>query len=1266
MASKVALLVANGILPVEQFETLLEAKGYSCISVDRINGDIELPVFNLAIAGVKNEDEYDICQKKFSKTDGVVLYYTGTADSQKKNILPSLPENLHLQSDFTAKELDLAIELEMLKKQVAKAELFTSQNFDTNHVRLKKIITEEQAWRIIFEQSPNGVLLSDDEGNIIYTNSAASNILGYSRDEFLKMRFHDLAPKELSEQVDINIQKILRGESLITEVVNIRKDGSKRYVQLHETRVLFPNGKFGIMVISTDISRAKQAEDALKESLGKYKVLVEHSNDGIVFIKDGLVIYGNPRIIEMLGTQTEDFINQPITKFVHPNEKDKISERNINRLAGKPEPSIYETVLVNTQGESINVEFNVNLTEQDGEKIAIVFIRDITARKLSEKATRESEESYRGLFNNSSEGILITDSSGVILDANPSGLKLFGYQKDELIGKALSEIVSSNKTSVEELTRMVRLAYHDRLQRMEFWGVKKNGDTIQLDMVFNRGQYFGLQVVTVMCHDITEQKNAEAVLRESEEKFRSLTEQIPVGLYRILSNGQIIYCNPAFANIFGFTSPDSAIGTGIDLLLKDFRNWLDKCSSAPSPLEIEMKKVDGTPIWVQNILQPNMENPNATYFDGMITDVTDRKLALDELIESEAKFKAMLMAIPDHLFRINDEGILIDFAPSEYPFYPTMNNEHLGQSIKKLFPAEIFEKYAEALLHAKDTGLLQRFEYYIKHENETFFYEARLLASGNNIFLVLLRDITQQKKFEEEIRILAQTIMNANDNISITDLNGRFIYVNPAFTKTYGYTQSELLGKSSLILKPAGQPDKLDQEIHEATLKGGWKGELLNVKKDGTVFPIFLSTSPIYNEYNEPIATVGIANDITERKLIEQELIRAKEQAEESDRLKTAFLSNMSHEIRSPMNAVLGFIQLIKAEEKLTETGKLYIELIENSGNQLLSLIEDIIDISKIQSNQIRIAKTSFDLNALLDELYVIFSNQLKSRDDQKTLILKPEQTQESPFIIYSDPVRIRQILTNLLSNAVKFTPHGSIRFGYNIYIDEDMPYVQCYVKDTGIGISPEKQALIFERFRQADDSYTRLYGGSGLGLAISKGLVDLLGGNIWVESTEGQGSTFYFTIPYQEGKPEPEGVEISHDQSDQAGSQSLSCKKILIVEDIKEIRLYFERLLVPTGAKVIFGHNAREARVLFKKNKDIDIVLLDIRLPDADGYTLASEFKRTRPGLPIIAQTAYALQSEFNKSIESGCDDYVTKPIDSNVLIKKILKLIKESKGTS
>jgi CheY-like chemotaxis protein len=371
----------------------------------------------------------------------------------------------------------------------------------------------------------------------------------------------------------------------------------------------------------------------------------------------------------------------------------------------------------------------------------------------------------------------------------------------------------------------------------------------------------------------------------------------------------------------------------------------------------------------------------------------------------------------------------------------------------------------------------------------------------------------------------------------------------------------------------------------------------------------------------------------------------------------------MSHEIRSPMNAILGFIRIIKDEEKLSENGKQYIELISNSGAQLVSVIEDILDTSKIQANQLRLSIREFEVNDLLNDLFSIHSAQVRDKYKLNTIMLPPVLSHPSPFMLYSDDLRIKQILNNLLSNAIKFTPKGIIEFGYSLIVDDINPLVQFYVKDTGIGLAKEALALIFERFRQADDSYTRMYGGSGLGLAISKGLTELLGGKIWVESEEGKGSTFYFTIPIKTANVDGNQIAKSEPNVNQIkylNGLNWSGKTIFIVEDLHDIRFFLQKVLAKTGAKTVFATSLREAREQFSKTSNIDLILLDIRLPDGDGYDLAVEFKAKKPNIPIIAQTAYAMQGEKEKSVRFGCDDFITKPLNQDLLFMKIDMLLK------
>ncbi|MGD9977106.1 MAG: PAS domain S-box protein [Bacteroidales bacterium] len=1271
MAAKVALLLVNDILPILKFQAELEKLDYFCITIDNLTPDIDFPAFNVAIVGINAAKQKAwIIDLSKRYPDKPFLYYTNGIYTNEFDDFEVICKSNFIDPEFTARELELMIELTNLKRKQSLATTLSNVNKSFNHIRLKKLLSEEQAWRVLFEQSPNGILLGDSHGNIIYTNNAAGTILGYTPEELIAMRFHDLVLPDIKWQVDVNIKKLLDGETLISEVYNVRKDRSRRFVQLHETRVILPDGNYGIMVVSTDITRAKQAEEALVESMGKYQVLVERSNDGILYTKNGILTYGNPRIMEMLSVSNEDFIGKPLHIFLHPTERERISRKLEHGRIVLNEPSIFETTLIDASNQPLYVEFNVNTTSLNGDSITLVFIRDVSIRKGVEKALRDSEESYRGLFDNSSEAIYILDPSGVLLDININGQKMYGYTKQEIVGLTPLELIAAELGDIQDFKQKIDLAYQGQNQVLEVWSRKKSGDIFPSEVVLSKGNYFGLQVILAMSRDISERKNAEAILLESEEKYRSLTEQIPVGIYRLSPKGEIIYSNPALARIFKLSSPNDLLGKNIsefsdDSFLARIVEVTTNCSHHQE--DIPMHTADGLQIWVQNyaIVAYNSTN-DIQYIDGVMNDITDRKLAMDSLRESEEKFRITVSAIPDELYKISSSGILLDLVRSNKAEIPELATKMIGKSISKILPPDIFQKFIDATKNCKNTNTIQIFEYQIKVKSQTYHFESRIVPTGNDIFLVLQRDISQRKKIEEDLRMLAQVVLNVHDSISITDLDNNFTFVNPAFIQTYGYSYDEIIGKNTSLLRPPGTEEEIGQHILEQTIKTGWQGELINVKKDGSIFPIYLSTSSVYDLNGKPIAMVGIANDISELKRTERELIRAKEKAEESDKLKTAFLSNMSHEIRSPMNAVLGFIQLIKSDEHLSEQGKQYLELIQNSGNQLLSLIEDIIDISKIQSNQLRLNKENFDLNHLMEELYVVFSTQLKSKSSSKTLLLKPEMANPSPFEIFSDVTRVRQILTNLLSNAIKFTPNGKIKFGYTVIIDDYLPRVQLYVKDTGIGILPENQLLIFDRFRQADDSHSRLYGGSGLGLAISKGLAELLNGHIWVESQVGEGSEFYFTVPYEidEAGERTRKEQVGPPQQD--GNPSLKGKTILVVENTKDIRLYFERILERVEARIIFASNAKEAKKKFRQEKTIDLVLLDIRLPDSDGYSLASEFKKVHPNLPIIAQTSYALQSELNKSIASGCDDYITKPIDSDVLYLKINKLLGEKNAAS
>ncbi len=386
------------------------------------------------------------------------------------------------------------------------------------------------------------------------------------------------------------------------------------------------------------------------------------------------------------------------------------------------------------------------------------------------------------------------------------------------------------------------------------------------------------------------------------------------------------------------------------------------------------------------------------------------------------------------------------------------------------------------------------------------------------------------------------------------------------------------------------------------------------------------------------------------------QLQNSKEKAEESDKLKTAFLSNMSHEIRTPMNAVIGFAQLLKHPDISKELTNKYIEIIINKGNLLLNIINDIIDISKVEANKIEIIKTACNIDEILHDLYISFSKDIIFIEKTQVDLHYAKPDTEKEVIVFTDPFRLKQILSNLIDNAIKFTHKGYVEFGYSIITVNKQKLLKFYVKDTGIGIAANKINLVFNRFRQIDESHTREFGGTGLGLSISKELVDLLKGEISVETKIGGGSTFFVTIPYKRAKIiEKPDLKEKPEVSD----YNWKDKKILIVEDNISGYWLLESYLLETQVEIIYTSDGQGAVDICKSNPDIDLVLMDIQLPVINGYDATRYIKKFRKDLPIIAQTAYAMKEDAAKTKKAGCDDCIIKPIIKHELLIMMSKFL-------
>ncbi|MDA3929849.1 MAG: PAS domain S-box protein, partial [Prolixibacteraceae bacterium] len=643
------------------------------------------------------------------------------------------------------------------------------------------------------------------------------------------------------------------------------------------------------------------------------------------------------------------------------------------------------------------------------------------------------------------------------------------------------------------------------------------------------------------------------------------------------------------------------------------------------------------------------------------TTNSNRLLSLSELYEHFGESPKLLTEIRYKTIRglPNAYDLKGNFIQTNSKF-----SEIIGYSLFELTTKTVYE-----ITHSEDIDITKSFySDFIGKGNERAELEKRYVHKNGNIvwvfmsislitkqdnssdfFVAHIQDITQKKADEELIRKLSKSVEQSPVMVVISDLDGKLEYVNSKFEEITGYAFAEVRTKNPRILSSEYQDQAFYEKLWE-TIEAGkiWTGEFVNKKKNGEEYWESASISAIIDSHNKPTHYLAIKQDITAQKLMEKALIIAKEKAEESDRLKSAFLANVSHEIRTPMNGILGFSELLEEDNVSQNQQHEYIKVIRKSGHQLLGIVSDILDISKLESGQLRITNEVFSVYDLFHESLLIFEDRIKKNSKSITIELKASA--DETVFIKTDRLRLTQILQNLLSNAEKFTEKGSIEFGYEISND----HLHVFVSDTGKGIEYENIESIFDRFRQEDEAISKAFGGTGLGLSISKGLAKLLGGEISAKSKIGVGSTFSFFIKI-EGSTETPLVN----QADNDNNMQFNGEIILIVEDVKENYDLLHEYLTSRNLTVIRAEKGIEGIEICTIRKDIQLVLMDIKLPDINGYDATIAIKRINAHLPIIAQTAYAMENEKQKCLDAGCDDYLSKPIQFKKLNKVLAKYI-------
>lgn len=1169
------------------------------------------------------------------------------------------------------------------------------RNIDVQKRNEETIRLGEERLKSIIEFAVDGILLGDSKGVVVGSNMRFLEILGLKRDDVIGNHISKLFSSDTLSNKPLRFDLLKEGKPIVSEREILRPDGAIVFIEMHSK--MMPDGSYQSIV--RDVTKRKETEFALVQNENLYRSIIENIADVYFrYNNQNELVMASPSGVKLLEYNSiNDMLGMPVEKF-WSNNSDR--EKLLTLLQTHGTVRDFETTALTLKGKEINLSLTASYYANEKGEIQGVegTLRDITYRKVAEKELREREETFRQLFEYSADPILILDGSKFI-DCNQAANSLLGYnQKEDIFGKTPWDLSPEKqfdgRNSKEKAEELIQQSLQTGATRFEWVHLKYSGEFVYVEVALNPIMLKGKRVTHVTWRDISKRKFAEMELAKEQFLMRMLMDNVPEQIYFKDTEGKFLRVNQSVANRFQLKRPIEAIGkSDFDFFAYEHANWAfnvekEIIATGKPVIDIEEYQTwpDGRITWVSTSKMPLLNNNGeiiGTF--GVSRDITSRKQAEEALRKSEELFRLVVDATNDAIWDWNLGTQKSYFSDNYYTMlgYTPGEFESGYDSWKSLVhPDDIkwVEILTSKLIKENQSEIILEFRMRMKDGGYKWIHSIGKIierdSKGNPLRIIgVHEDITERKKNEEAVKLerayFEQLFESSPEGVVILDVKDKVIRCNREFTKIFGYTNDEAVGRQiNDLIVPRDLADEGLSLTHLVAKGNQIMRETIRMRKNGSTVHVSILGKPIHFEGGQ-IAVYGIYRDISDRKLVEEELVRknyeieaqneeyrvlneelqlAKDKAEESDRLKSAFLANMSHEVRTPMNGIIGFTQLLANSPVQQPEFNQYLGVIESCGNQLLTIINDLIDISKIEANQLTISESEVNINQVMQKQYLLFLQKANGLGVELTF---QTSLPDDSCTILTDGARLQQVLSNLIGNALKFTTKGSITFGYTVKSNK----IEFFVSDTGIGIPKAQQGYVFERFRQVENPLTAIVGGTGLGLAISKALVNLMGGEISVESEPNVGSNFYFTIPNKSVLfSRSEVVEVS-----QMGNITVpKGKKVLIAEDDEFNFMYVREMLNELNVDYVRVVNGAEAYDAVMNDSSIDLLLLDLKMPVMDGYEAARKIRQVNTKIPIIAQTAYAFSSDREKSLHAGCNDYISKPIDRKEFERLLVKYLK------
>jgi PAS domain S-box-containing protein len=1103
----------------------------------------------------------------------------------------------------------------------------------------------------------------------------------------------------------------LVGEKNARKAADSLKDGIWDFVQKEQLYRLVPS-VYSSQKFSKVNKRRQEAEQALKASRGRYMSIFQSVHDGILLFdfETRAITEYNPRLLEIFGLSEKDMKTLDLNLYSAGDEGyilDRAREYIKEARAGKPVS--FEWRNIKKSGERFWTLNSISIVHIDERPYILLVTRNIDEQKKLEKSLIESQEHFRALAENSPDVIMHFDRNHRHLYVNSAvesqtglSLELFQNKSHREMGIFPDELVKLWEDSLDEVFRTGNPHTIDFEIELD-----SKQTTFEWRLYPETGSSGAVDSVIGVARDITENRASQDALKQSEERLNMALSATNLGLWDWNLVNDEVYYSPIWFSMLGY-GPDEFPGnveTWITLQHPEDRDWTvnmmrEVIKNRDNSFEIEfrLKHKNGSWVWVRSLGKAVGfdANGNTTRLTGIHENINDRKRgelvkqvlfdisnavnsthSLDELYRMIRKSLGRVVDTTNcflALYNEESDTLTLPFMEdekdefTEFPARKTMTSFVIRTGEAQLVDIEReHELTLQGEIELVGAPCVSWLGVPLKHAGKTIgvfavqsYSEKTIYTRSDAELLEFASDqialAIDRRRHQDSIRLNQErqrrVFESSPDPMIVVDSNAMIQDFNSAFLEAFNVKADVVYGQKIFRFIAKEQWRISIKDFYETWKTGYLKNlEYHVVRPDGVTFDAEVSTGAIYTSDGKPDSMVLILKNISDRKEAERKILEAKYKAEESDKLKTAFLSNMSHEIRTPMNAIVGFSDLLTDEQLSSEERRDFIAQINQGADDLMRLIDDIIDIAKIEAGQVNVHISECFVKELFKELQLMFIQNIKRSGKEKVSMRLSWDWPFNELALYTDPFRLKQILINLLSNAVKFTEEGEIVLG----LEEHPEGVYFYVKDSGIGIRTEKQKVIFDRFMQGHETKTKLYGGTGLGLAISKNLTEILGGAIGVNSMPGEGATFWFILPRNE-------VPLKHEAALRAPTNNLRSwgdKKILIAEDDQSNYYFLFEALKDTGVQILWAKDGEETLDVFRENEDLDLVLMDINIPLKNGYDCTRVIKIERPDLPVIAQTAYAMSGEREISREAGCDDYLAKPIKVNELLDTISRHI-------